>query len=486
MFRQSSKPVFVIIILTALVLTLAIPVGRAEGFVNVKAPLAPGHNIIFSVTGVPDGVAFTISGVRVNNGGNPASYTTTFTTPDLSAAIVADPGSTFTYNDFPVSVTVGTQQYQLVSSLPASPFVVGTSGGATTVIATYAASCISPSILADPVDQTVVYGDPTAFSISAAGSPPLTYEWYKDGGQIPGEDQSTFSILSANISDAGRYHAVVNNACGSASSAQVQLTVNKANQTITFNQPVSPAVFGTTFVVSPIASSGLPVDLAALGSCTAVNNEVSMTIGVGVCTLIASQPGDGNYNPAGDVVRTVGAARADQVIEFPAPLSPAVYGTVFTMSLSASSGLPVSLFAAGGCSNFGAQVTMTSGSTGCTLTASQAGDDNYEPAANVAHTVEAARASQVISFEQPASPVKYQTSFTVVPLSSSNLPVALAASGSCTNNGYTVTMTRTSGTCVLTASQPGDLNFLPSEDVQRTVDPAPNGNIMFIPLLFGS
>ena len=185
-------------------------------------------------------------------------------------------------------------------------------------------------------------------------------------------------------------------------------------------------------------------------------------------------------------MRTVDAAKAGQVIDFPAPQSPAVYGSVFSVTLSASSGLPVNLTSDGGCSNDGAQVTMTSGSTACTLTASQAGDDNYNPATNAISTIDAAKASQVITFDEPASTVKYQTSFTVAPVSSSNLPVTLAASGSCTTSGYTVTMTKTYGTCMLTASQEGDFNYLPAEDVQHTVDPAPNGNILFIPLLFGS
>jgi hypothetical protein len=46
-------------------------------------------------------------------------------------------------------------------------------------------------------------------------------------------------------------------------------------------------------------------------------------------------------------------------------------------------------------------------------------------------------------------------------------------------------MTKTSGACLITASQAGDLDFLPAEDVQRTVDAAPNVNTIFIPLLFG-
>jgi hypothetical protein len=127
---------------------------------------------------------------------------------------------------------------------------------------------------------------------------------------------------------------------------------------------------------------------------------------------------------------------------------------------------------------------MTSGTGICTITASQLGDDNYNPAEEVANAVSAARADQNISFPQPDSPAKYRTSFNVAPTSSSGLAVTLTAAGSCTNDGFSVTIIKTSGVCLLTATQAGDLNYMPAEAVQRSVEPAPNGNMVYLPLLF--
>ncbi len=154
--------------------------------------------------------------------------------------------------------------------------------------------------------------------------------------------------------------------------ATYQGGVIKAEQTITFVQPLSPAVYGTTFTVAPTASSGLAVTLVASGSCSNTGFDVTMTSGEGDCTLTASQPGDASYNPAADVVRTVQAAKAGQTITFDQPTSPAAYGTTFTVAPTASSGLAVTLVASGSCSNTGFDVTMTSGEGTCTLTASQA------------------------------------------------------------------------------------------------------------------
>ena len=485
MLIPTRKSLFYSVLCAALLSLLAAPTIFTASASIHSAPLAPGHNINFQAVGLPDGVLFTITGTRVNNGGHPTTYSISFTTPDLSASIGVDPGSEFTYNDFPSPLMVGTQYYELVSALPASPFTTGESGGLTTVVATYQAACFPPGITADPSDQAVQYGDPVTFNVTSTGSPVLTYEWYKDGNLVQGADQSAYTIPSVSMSDTGMYYAVVTNSCGTATSSSAQLSVNKANQFITFDQPASPAVFGTNFVVAPFAGSGLPVDLAVSGVCSLAGSEVTMTSGTGTCTITASQGGDDNYNPAPDVTHDVEAAKANQAIAFTPPASPATYGTSFSLVASANSGLTVSFEVAGVCSLAGSEVTMTSGTGTCTITASQGGDVNYKSAEVVTSIVQATKASQSIIFTNPSSPVKYQTSFTVSPTSSSGLTVTLTSSGSCSNSGYTVTITKTSGSCVLTASQAGNMNYLPAGIVQRSVMPAPNGNVLYIPLVFG-
>ena len=177
-----------------------------------------------------------------------------------------------------------------------------------------------------------------------------------------------------------------------------EVAAAKASQTITFDQPPSPAVYDTTFTVAPTASSGLAVTLVASGSCSNTGFDVTMTSGEGTCTLTASQAGNTNYNPATNVVREVAAAKASQTITFVQPPSPAAYGATFTVAPTASSGLAVTLVASGSCSNTGFDVTMTSGDGDCTLTASQPGNSNYNPATDVQRTVQAAKAEQTITF----------------------------------------------------------------------------------------
>jgi hypothetical protein len=481
MSKSDHQVVFYSILILALLSILIVPGGFVAQASSPLAPTAPGHNIYFQAAGLPDGVTFSITGTRVNNGSHPASYTTSFTTPNLSPAINADPGTEFTYNGFPPSIDFNGQYYELISLTPVSPLTVGVSGGSTTILATYEAACQPPTIMGDLIDQTVQYSDPVTFTLTVQGSAPLSYEWYKDNNLIPAADQSDYTISSTVMEDAGLYHAVVSNACGTDTSSQVQLTIEKLDQTITFDPPPSQMEYGSTFWVTPTASSGLLVSLSAVGSCTNSGFQVSMVSGTGDCVLTASQAGNDIYNPAIEVDHIMVATKADQTIAFTAPASPAVYGSSFDLQASASSGLTVSFAADGVCTLSGNTVTMTSGTGDCTVTASQTGNENYNPAVSVEHTVQATKADQTIEFPAPASPAVYGSSFDLQASASSGLAVSFAVDGVCTSSGNTVTMTSGTGSCSVTASQGGDDNYNSAASVEHTVQAAKADQMIAFP-----
>jgi hypothetical protein len=124
--------------------------------------------------------------------------------------------------------------------------------------------------------------------------------------------------------------------------------------------------------------SGLANTVTYNGSATVPTNAGSYTV---VAIVTAA-----NY--AGGATNTLVIAPAPQTINF-APLTNAVYGdTPFTLTATASSGLPVSY----GSSD--SSIASVSGSTvnvlaigSTTLTASQAGDANYLPATSVTQTL---------------------------------------------------------------------------------------------------
>jgi hypothetical protein len=240
---------------------------------------------------------------------------------------------------------------------------------------------------------------------------------------------------------------------------------NKLNQTITFN-PLPNKTYGDPdFTVSASASSGLTVSFSATGNCTVSGSTVHLT-GAGSCTITAAQPGNSNYNPAADVPQSFSIALADQTITFPA-ISDKAYGDAdFNPGATASSGLPVSYAASGSCAIVSGLVHIT-GVGSCTVTASQAGDSNYNPAEDVEQSFNIVKGDQTITFPAIANKTYGAADFAPGATASSGLPVSYAASGPCAIVSGQVHITGV-GSCTVTASQAGDDNYNPAPDVDRT------------------
>jgi hypothetical protein len=86
-------------------------------------------------------------------------------------------------------------------------------------------TCAPASITSKPSDQSVRTRDPVTMSVAAAGTGTLGYQWYKDNNPIQNANNSTYSIGSAQQSDAGDYTCTVTNSCGTDTSAPATLTV---------------------------------------------------------------------------------------------------------------------------------------------------------------------------------------------------------------------------------------------------------------------
>lgn len=84
----------------------------------------------------------------------------------------------------------------------------------------------APSITEQPVSVTVSAGQPATFSVSASGTPPLQYQWRRDGAAIAGATASTYTIQSTTAADDGaQISVVVTNNSGSVTSTAATLTV---------------------------------------------------------------------------------------------------------------------------------------------------------------------------------------------------------------------------------------------------------------------
>jgi glucose/arabinose dehydrogenase len=84
----------------------------------------------------------------------------------------------------------------------------------------------SPAITDHPDAALRSVGQSVTFTVSASGTPPLSYQWQRNGTNIPGATSSSYTINSVQISDDGaNFRAVVTNSFGNATSNSAQLTV---------------------------------------------------------------------------------------------------------------------------------------------------------------------------------------------------------------------------------------------------------------------
>ncbi|MEO8847684.1 MAG: FG-GAP-like repeat-containing protein [Casimicrobiaceae bacterium] len=248
-------------------------------------------------------------------------------------------------------------------------------------------------------------------------------------------------------------------------------TVAKASQAISFAPPASSTFGSAPLVLTATASSKLGVALATLTSTICTLNANTLRIaGAGDCVVRATQNGNGNFNAAPGLDRTIRITKATQSIAFAAPAMRTYGASPFLVAASATSKLPVSISSSttSVCTVSGSSASLIAAGT-CTLHATQAGDANYSPATAIAQSFTVAKAAQAITFAAPATHVYGDSPFTVSGTASSGAQVSFASTSgaTCKISGTTATIV-SAGSCSIRASQMGNQNYLAAPDVTRT------------------
>ncbi|HEY1491646.1 MAG TPA: immunoglobulin domain-containing protein, partial [Steroidobacteraceae bacterium] len=118
---------------------------------------------------------------------------------------------------------------------------------------------IAPTITSQPASQVVSSGQQASFSVVAAGSDPLAYQWRRNGTEIGGAASPTYTTPATESDDGAQFSVVVSNSAGSAESATAKLTVKPAT--------VAPAI--TTQPSDQTVNSGQPATFSVAASGTA-------------------------------------------------------------------------------------------------------------------------------------------------------------------------------------------------------------------------
>jgi len=190
----------------------------------------PGQTATFNVTASGPG---TLTYQWSKNGTTiPGANSNTYTTPP---AVNGDNGSLFT-------VTVANQSGSV------------TSGPATLTVNT------APTITTQPASQTITVGQTATFNVVAAGSPTLTYQWFKGGILIAGATSSTYTTPVTTAANVSQFTVTVTNQVGIVTSNAATLTVNNPvplPPSLTCNSSTPP--FNGVSTLTPTFSSGTAV-----------------------------------------------------------------------------------------------------------------------------------------------------------------------------------------------------------------------------------
>jgi uncharacterized repeat protein (TIGR02543 family) len=177
------------------------------------------------------------------------------------------------------------------------------------------------------------------------------------------------------------------------------------------------------------------------------------------------------------------ATKFDQAIIFGTLSDKSAADAPFTLTASASSGLPVYLSVLSGPAFLDTNnvLTLLGGGT-VTVVAWQPGDSNYNAAATVPRSFNVSKVPQTITFgalsQQKVGDAPFQLSGT----SDSGLPVNFSVSGPAVLSGNIVTLTGW-GTVTVSASQPGNSVYSAASTVSQSFFVAPPDNTIVNPQL---
>ena len=217
---------------------------------------------------------------------------------------------------------------------------VGSSGGGANEM---------PILQAHPADRNTTEGNLVDMIVIAASASAITYQWQKDGANIPGATASSYQITNAQQSDNGTYRVMVGNAHGSVTSNAAVLGVGGTTPIapVVLSQPANQVCVqgsSATFVV--VADGTLPMtyqwqkDGVDIAGATFSSHTVSAASASDVASYrCVVTNAAGSVTSIGATLAVTTTGRAPFLITQPADQNVTV-GTGFTLSIAANGTAP--------------------------------------------------------------------------------------------------------------------------------------------------
>lgn len=215
------------------------------------------------------------------------------------------------------------------------------SGVATSLVAVLTVVPLPPAIISQPASLAVYDGTNVSFAVTAIGTAPLHYQWWRDGMELVWETNATLAMTNVNLGGSGDYQVVVTNAIGAVTSTVATLTVLAVPPSIT-TQPVGRTVNDGDDVTFTVAVSGTPPfayawELNGLAIAGATNASLTLSsVAVGA---------SGNYSA---VVTGMGGSITSQVAVLTVlPVPPSITSQPLSVITNAGSEVTFAVTASG-------------------------------------------------------------------------------------------------------------------------------------------
>lgn len=197
----------------------------------------------------------------------------------------------------------------------------------------------APVITAQPVSISTQEGEAATFSVTATGTAPLSYQWYRDGSAIAGAVGTSHALSATKLSDSGaRFHAVVSSALGNATSQSALLTVRLRPVSI-HTQPLATAVDdGTSVTLSVGVSGSEPISFQWMRNGAPIPDAKGSALAITAASLA-----DDKAQFSVRASNTVGSVTSDTVTLTVRPVAP--YFAVVPQAIAAQDGRTVAFTA---------------------------------------------------------------------------------------------------------------------------------------------
>jgi len=262
---------------------------------------------------------------------------------------------------------------------------------------------------------------------------------------------------------------IINRALSSSEIAKLQ---NAANQTITFNALPQKQVGDANFDPSATSTSGLSIKYTSSDTTIVAITSGKVRIkAAGTAVITASQTGGINYYAALPVSQSLTIGKGSQTINFAAIATKHVGDADFDPLASSSAGLQTNYLSSDTtvATIVNGKVHIKAAGTS-TITAAQAGNNNYTAATSVSQLLTVVKNSQTISFANIASKYVNDADFDPMATTSSGLAVNYSSSdttvASIVNGKVHI---KAAGSSVITASQTGNAAFAAATSVSQAL-----------------